>query len=41
MKTYRKPKVVAKNRPTGNYAAGCPAKNPGGPTLCKQCERSA
>lgn len=25
MKKYQKPKMVAKNAPTGSYAAGCPA----------------
>lgn len=37
---YRKPQVVAKNRPTGKFAAGCPAKSTTGPGWCKQCERS-
>jgi len=26
MKNYKKAKVIAKNLPTGSYAAGCPEK---------------
>lgn len=47
MKKYQKPKMVAKNLPTGSYAAGCPVKGCGGdhyeqnePTGCKNCERT-
>lgn len=49
MKKYSKPVVVAKNLPTGSYAAGCPVKNTGGGcvifsvignTKCKVCERT-
>jgi hypothetical protein len=47
MKKYQKAKMIAKNLPTGSYAAGCPAKNDaGGATgfgwdrVCKQCERT-
>lgn len=45
MKKYAKPQMMAKNAPTGSYAAGCPAKDSGtfplfGPK-CKKCERSA
>ena len=43
MKKYAKPQMMAKNAPTGSYAAGCPAKNCynwlGLPT-CKNCERT-
>lgn len=42
---YQKAKMIAKNLPTGSYAAGCPAKDGGldwtGPTLCKRCERTS
>ena len=49
MKKYAKPQMMAKNAPTGSYAAGCPAKGTGGrlfgdggtfwATACKNCER--
>lgn len=41
MKKYQKAEVIAKNLPTGSYAAGCPAHtsyNSGPPIICKQCE---
>lgn len=49
MSTYKKPEVIAKNLPSGSYAAGCPANGtgkicfmfkaePGGG--CKNCERT-
>ena len=43
MKEYKKAQMVAKNLPTGSYAAGCPANAPckifhG--YRCKKCERS-
>lgn len=44
MKEYKKAQMIAKNLPTGSYAAGCPANSncPGGnPLYCKNCERSA
>ena len=48
MKTYSKPQMMAKNAPTGSYAAGCPAKNGGSGSKeqswvyhCRQCERTA
>ena len=40
MKKYDKPKMLAKNAPTGSYAAGCAHNTPhrlGGD--CKRCER--
>lgn len=48
MKKYAKPQMIAKNAPTGSYAAGCPVKGTGrwgdGATVwksaCKACERS-
>ena len=48
MKKYSKPQMMAKNAPTGSYAAGCPAKGTGGMwgsggtiwhSACKNCER--
>ena len=43
MKEYSKPKMVAKNAPTGSYAAGCPAlyqhAGPPGARKCRDCER--
>lgn len=47
MKSYSKPKLVAKNLRSGSYAAGCPSKNDNtsGCLLfksgCKMCERTA
>jgi len=38
-KAYKKPALVAKNNPTGSFAAGCPAEG-GGFGQCKDCERS-
>lgn len=32
MKTYQKAELIAKNLPTGSYAAGCPAYKHGAPT---------
>lgn len=46
MKNYSKPQMMAKNAPTGSYAAGCPAQNNNGGRqnsssyLCAKCERS-
>ena len=48
MKEYKKAQMIAKNLPTGSYAAGCPAhthqdygrvKYPGGPYNVAGCER--
>ena len=45
MKKYAKPQMMAKNAPTGSYAAGCPAKDSAkwwqGDIYCKKCERTA
>ena len=41
MKKYVKAKMIAKNAPTGSYAAGCPAgqcNGPGSRSWCKPCE---
>lgn len=44
MKTYQKPQLVAKNLPTGSYAAGCPVNERGassyGKYSCIACERT-
>ena len=47
MKDYKKPSMIAKNLPTGSYAAGCPSKGTGGcmlimesNTKCKKCDRA-
>ncbi|MEJ8769225.1 hypothetical protein [Prevotella sp. HCN-7019] len=37
---YKKPKVIAKNLPTGAYAAGCPEWHEGFYYECLECERS-
>lgn len=38
MKKYSKPKMVAKNAPTGSYAAGCPTKTRLPGQFCDVCE---
>ncbi len=40
MKTYKKVEMVAKNAPSGSYAAGCPVKaiNDSVDPDCVQCE---
>lgn len=42
MKKYVKAQMIAKNLPTGSYAAGCPTKSTTcGPRVsgyCRQCE---
>ena len=45
MKEYKKPQIIAKNLPSGSYAAGCPSKDTecfffGGKGSCRKCERS-
>lgn len=50
MKKYQKAQMIAKNLPTGSYAAGCPAKGTAATRclfskdsvshFCKYCERS-
>lgn len=48
MKKYQKAEMIAKNMPTGSYAAGCPAKDRGSDcntgwsnaTGCINCERT-
>jgi len=50
MKKYSKPRMLAKNAPTGSYAAGCPSKTAGKTCIllnkngamdgCRYCERT-
>ena len=40
MKIYSKPKMIAKNLPTGSYAAGCPQNFVGNRNACAKCERN-
>ena len=47
MKKYQKAKMIAKNLPTGSYAAGCPAMERAGEgtgdygkNMCLRCERT-
>lgn len=48
MKKYQKAQMIAKNLPTGSYAAGCPEQAMASETcffskysrVCKQCERA-
>lgn len=44
MKKYTKVQMMAKNAPTGSYAAGCPDNESGlswfGTDRCKKCERT-
>ena len=37
---YKKPRLIAKNNPTGSFAAGCNVKQSGGdtPAGCQYCE---
>ena len=41
MKEFQKVQMIAKNLPTGSYAAGCPVKaiyGVNGDVDCKECE---
>lgn len=42
MKKYKKAQMIAKNHPTGSYAAGCPSEGTGSGMYygCKACERT-
>lgn len=42
MKEYKKAELIAKNLPSGSYAAGCPlhAQNDGTDPDCKNCEHT-
>lgn len=35
---YKKPRLIAKNNPTGSFAAGCPTKERYYGTTCVSCE---
>ena len=35
---YKKPRLIAKNNPTGSFAAGCPAKNYNHIEWCIRCD---
>ena len=38
---YKKPQLIAKNNPTGSFAAGCPAQDRNGTNdACLYCERT-
>ena len=36
---YKKPQLIAKNNPTGSFAAGCPSKDHVSPAACQYCEQ--
>ena len=40
MKEYKKVEMVAKNAPSGSYAAGCPVNDYGTIQDCHKCERT-
>lgn len=42
MKKYQKAQMIAKNLPTGSYAAGCPEVGTGSGLMygCHACERT-
>ncbi len=37
---YKKPQLIAKNNPTGSFAAGCPLEDRYGDWSCMNCERT-
>ncbi len=37
---YTKPVVIAQNKKSGSYAAGCPANYYGTPIACRNCDRA-
>ena len=37
---YKKPRLIAKNNPTGSFAAGCPTEDYGWSGDCRKCERT-
>ena len=37
---YKKPRLIAKNNPTGSFAAGCPTESRSRYTDCRMCELS-
>lgn len=38
--SYKKPTIIAQNKKSGSYAAGCPEKDLGSDYSCKTCERT-
>ena len=38
---YKKPQLIAKNNPTGSFAAGCPTNERLADWRCESCERSS
>lgn len=40
MEQYAKPVIIAKNRPTGSYAAGCPTSGHGKDGKCRTCSHT-
>jgi len=39
MKKYQKAEIIAKNLPTGSYAAGCPHQTNSNSYYCRACSR--
>ena len=39
-KEFKKVELIAKNLPTGSYAASCPTNDYGTTTMCHNCERT-
>lgn len=37
---YKKPQLIAKNNPTGSFAAGCPAQGCVYVGECRRCDRA-
>ena len=37
---YKKPRLIAKNNPTGSFAAGCPTNDYGSDWMCRECDRA-
>lgn len=38
MKKYQKAEIIAKNLPSGSYAAGCPSHYTNNHHYCRECE---
>jgi hypothetical protein len=36
---YKKPRLIAKNNPTGSFAAGCPSQDRNTSGYCDDCDR--
>ena len=37
---YTKPVVIAQNKKSGSYAAGCPSRLNGVESFCRRCDRA-